>query len=276
MTAWPFDPVLWLFASLSVAGYLHAQARVGRWPVVRRVCFLGGMGTILLALATPIATYDGVFFWVHMVQHLLLTLVAAPLIALGAPVTLALRAATPPTRARMVSLLHSRALRVLGHPLVAWTTFALVMWVSHFSPVFELALEDDIVHAIEHLAYLVAGLLFWWPVVGLDPGAKRLGHPLRILYLVTALPQQSWLGLAIYSSSQVLYEHYARLERPWGPSPLDDQRAAGIIMWVGGDLLFIVALAFAIAAWARAERREGDRADRRLGRPLRERGRPTG
>ncbi|MBA3349484.1 MAG: cytochrome c oxidase assembly protein, partial [Actinobacteria bacterium] len=208
-------------------------------------------------------------FWVHMIQHLLLTLVAAPLVALGAPVTLALRAASPPARVRMVSVLHSRALRLLGHPLTAWMTFALVMWVSHFSPLFNLALENDIAHVIEHMAYLVAGLLFWWPVVGLDPGAKRLAHPIRILYLVTALPQQSWLGLAIYSSSRVLYGHYMVVERAWGPAPLDDQRAAGIIMWVGGDFLFIVALALSIGAWARAERREGERVDRRLGRPVR-------
>ncbi|MDQ3767614.1 MAG: cytochrome c oxidase assembly protein, partial [Actinomycetota bacterium] len=233
---------------------------------------LGGVGTVLLALATPIATYDGILFWVHMVQHLLLTLVAAPLILLGAPVTLALRAASPPARAGMVSILHSRAVRVLGHPLVAWITFALVMWVSHFSPLFNLALENDIVHVVEHMAYLVAGLLFWWPVVGLDPGAKRLSHPLRIVYLVTALPQQSWLGLAIYSASRVLYDHYRVLERSWGPAPLDDQRAAGIIMWVGGDFLFILALALAISAWAREERREGERLDRRLKPAVRQRG----
>ncbi|MDQ3785053.1 MAG: cytochrome c oxidase assembly protein [Actinomycetota bacterium] len=273
MTAWPFDPALWLVVALSIVAYLRARSRIGRWPSNRRACFLGGMAVILLALATPIATYDDAFFWVHMVQHLLLTLVAAPLILLGAPVTLALRAASPPARARMVTLLHSRAARLLGHPLVAWITFAVIMWVSHFSPLFNLALENDIVHVVGHMAYLVAGLLFWWPVVGLDPGgAKRLGHPLRILYLVTALPQQSWLGLAIYSSSQVLYEHYRVVERSWGPAPLDDQRAAGIIMWVGGDFLFILALALAFGAWAREERREGERMDRRLKSAVREQG----
>jgi len=272
VTAWPFDPALWLFVGLSSAAYLRAQSQIAGWPSNRRACFLGGMAALLLALATPIATYDDVFFWVHMVQHLLLTLVAAPLILLGAPVTLALRAAPPRTRAKMVTFLHSRVVGLLGHPLVAWITFALVMWVSHFSPLFNLALENAVVHVVEHMAYLVAGLLFWWPVVGLDPGAKRLGHPLRIVYLVTALPQQSWLGLAIYSSSQVLYDHYRVLERSWGPAPLDDQRAAGIIMWVGGAFLFIVALAFAIGAWAREERREGERMDRRLKHAVREQG----
>jgi cytochrome c oxidase assembly factor CtaG len=272
VTSWPFDPALWLFVGLSTAGYLRAQRRVAGWPRNRRACWLGGMVTVLLALATPIATFDGVLFWVHMVQHLLLTLVAAPLLALGAPVTLALRAASPQVRARIVSILHSRVVRVLGHPLVAWMSFALVMWVSHFSPLFDLALENDVVHVFQHMAYLGAGLLFWWPVVGLDPGAARLSHPLRIVYLVTALPQQSWLGLAIYSSSQVLYDHYGALGGSGGQTPLDDQRAAGIIMWVGGDFLFIVALALAIGAWAGAERCEGERVDRRLGRAAGERG----
>ena len=272
MTAWPFEPVLWTFVGLSLAIYFRAQSGIRGWPGTRLGCFAGGMAAVLVALATPIATYDGVFFWVHMVQHLLLTLVAAPLILLGAPVTLALRAASPPVRASMVAFLHSRTVRLLGHPLVAWITFALVMWVSHFSPLFNLALENAVVHVAEHMVFLIAGLLFWWPVIGLDPGARRLGHPLRIVYLVTALPQQSWLGLAIYSSSQVLYDHYRVLERSWGPAPLDDQRAAGIIMWVGGDFLFVVALAFAIGAWAGAERREGERADRRLSRIVREQG----
>ncbi|MDQ3751781.1 MAG: cytochrome c oxidase assembly protein [Actinomycetota bacterium] len=274
MTHWPFDPAPWLFAGLSLWGYRRAQARIGGWPSNRRACFIGGLAAVLLALATPIATYDGTLFWVHMVQHLLLTLVAAPLIQLSAPVTLALRAASPPVRAWMVSVLHSRVAKILGHPLVAWVTFALVMWVSHFSPLFDLALANEVVHVVQHAGYLIAGLLFWWPVVGLDPGAKRLGHPLRIVYLVTALPQQSWLGLAIYSASQVLYDHYRVAERSGDLSAFDDQRAAGIIMWVGGDFLFIIALVLAIGAWARDERREGERVDRRLGGTVRGPGRP--
>ena len=269
MTAWPFDPTPWLFGGVLLWAYQRAQAHIGGWPSNRRACYIGGLAAILLALATPVATYDDTFFWVHMVQHLLLTLVAAPLILLGAPVSLALRRASPPVRVWMVSVLHSRGVRFLGHPLVAWMTFALVMWVSHFSPLFNLALENEVVHVVEHMAYLVAGLLFWWPVVGLDPGAKRLGHPLRIVYLVTALPQQSWLGLAIYSASQVLYDHYRTSERSGGLSAIDDQRAAGIIMWIGGDFLFIIALALAIGAWARDERREGERVDRRLRRAVR-------
>ena len=247
--------------------YVRASRRVRGWPMSRLAAFCGGVAVLGLALASPVAVLSHGLFSVHMVQHLALTMVAAPLLVLGAPAALALRAAPGPVRRRLGRVLHSGAVRALGHPLLAWSTFALVMWVSHFSSLYDLALESPALHAAEHALYLGAGVLFWWPVAGLDPGAAHMTHPVRILYLVAALPQQSFLGLAIYSASRVLYPHYATLETPaWAPSPAADQRIAGIVMWVGGDFLFIACLMAAIAAWIRHERREEARVDRRLGR----------
>lgn len=235
------------------------------WPPRRRRYFLAGIAALTLALATPLAVYGDAFFSAHMVQHLALIFGAAPGIVLGAPVALAMRSSSAPTRRKLSAVVHSRAVAALGHPVVAWVVFAGVMWASHFSPLFDLALENEAVHVLEHSVYLAAALLFWWPVAGVDPGARTLSHPLRVAYLALALPQGSWLGLAIYSSSGVLYPHYATLARSWGPSPLADQRIAGIIMWVGGDLLFVGALALTITVWARHERLEARRIDRRLG-----------
>ena len=113
------------------------------------------------------------------------------------------------------------------------------MWGTHFSPLFERSLEDPVVHDLEHLLYLTAGLLFWWPAVALDPAPWRMPHPVRAMYLFLQMPQNTFLALAIYSASSPLYAHYANLGLSWGPSALVDQHLAGGLMWIIGDLVFV-------------------------------------
>jgi putative membrane protein len=272
-TAWSLDIDIWLAVILAGLGYWrvadavdarHPSNPVPRW---RRWSWLAGLAVILLALASPIEAYDTTLFSVHMVQHLLLTMLAAPLLVMAAPVTLLLRYASPEARRRWIlPALHSRVVRVVSAPVVAWCLFAGVMWFSHFSPLFDAALEDELVHRLEHALFLGAGLLFWWPVVGADPGPHRLGHPARVLYLALGMPLSSFLGLVIFSAPTVLYRHYETLERTWGMTPLEDQAWAGGIMWAGGDLAFVLALILAVAVWLRHEEREGLREDARLAR----------
>ena len=157
-------------------------------------------------------------------------------------------------------------LRVVSFPVVTWLVFAAVMWASHFSALFDLALDNEAAHVFEHGLFLGAALLFWWPVVGADPSPWRLPHPARIAYLFLGMPQSSFLGLAIFSAPGVLYPHYLGLVRLWGPPPLYDQQLAGGIMWAGGDLLFLIAMILALWVWLRAEEREGRLADARLDR----------
>lgn len=244
----------------------HPRNRVPRW---RSWCWYGGLLILVVALASPIATYDTTFFSVHMVQHLLLTLVAAPLLALGAPITLLLRVSSSETRRRLIlPVLHSRLVRALSFPVVTWVVFAGVMWASHFSPLFDAALESEPAHLLEHALFLGSALLFWWPVIGADPSPWRLAHPARIAYLFLGMPQSSFLGLAIFSAPDVLYPHYLTLVRGWGMSPLADQQWAGGLMWVGGDLVFLAGLILALWVWLRAEEAEGQRVDARLDREL--------
>src|SRR5262249_52760575 len=130
-------------------------------PVPRRrtVSFLLGLIAIELALQSPIEAYDTTFFAIHMIQHILLTLVAAPLIAYGAPITLLLRVSPGEFRRRWIlPVLHSRPVKVLTHPVVAWLVFAGVMWGTHFSPLFNESLENPFLHQLEHLLYLGAAL----------------------------------------------------------------------------------------------------------------------
>ncbi|HEX2056902.1 MAG TPA: cytochrome c oxidase assembly protein [Actinomycetota bacterium] len=261
-TAWTFDPFVWVAVAGAAWLYARGARKVGGWPRGRSWCAAAGLAVVLVAASGPPAVYEGSLFWVHMVQHLLLTLVAAPLLAFSSPVVLALRAATPRRRARLVRLVHARRVRALMHPLVGWTVFGAVMWGTHFSGLYDAALEDDLVHGLEHALYLGAALLFWAPVAGAAPAA-RPARPARVAYLLAAIPVQSFLGLAVYSAHAPLYDHYATLTRTWGPKAADDQKLAGAVMWIGGDVALLAWTGVAAAAWLRAEEREGEKIDRR-------------
>jgi len=273
VTGWSFHVEVWLPVLLAGWAYWAAMRRVNAAhptnpvPRYRWWAWLGGLATLIVALASPIERYDTTLFSVHMVQHLLLAFVAAPLLMLGAPITLLLRVATPQGRKRIIlPILHSRVMKVLANPLVTWGLFALVMWGSHFSPLFDAALEDPFIHFVEHGLFLGTAMLFWWPVIGADPGPYRLPHAARVGYLALGMPFGTFLGLAIFSSTTVMYPHYATLGRTWGPPPLEDQALAGGIMWVGGDAVFLLALVLAVAVWLRSEEASAKRVDAQLDR----------
>jgi cytochrome c oxidase assembly factor CtaG len=251
--------LLWLVAALRV--------RATRGPAAvswgRNALFLAGLGTIAVALASPIDAGAATRFSVHMVQHLLLALVAAPLVVLARPLTLALQASTPANRRRLVLLLHSRPLGLLSSPLVAWCGFALVMWATHFSPLYEAALANPGMHALEHLAYLGSAMLFWSSVAAVDPSPARLSPPARMLYLFLAMPQMTFLGLAIYSARHVLYPVYGL-----SPAALADQRLAGALMGGSGVLVVVPAAGALLLDWWAREERAATRADARLDRGL--------
>ncbi len=268
LLAFQLDPLALALLAASAVAYLYGVRRVAalhprnRWRPARTAAFMAGLGALALALLSPIATYDGTYFSVHMVQHLLLTMVAAPLLLLGTPVSLVVRAVGRRGHRQVMAVLHSWPVRLLSNPLIAWAGFAAVMVGSHFSHLYEAALESEAVHVGEHLLYLVAALLFWWPVVGLDPSRWRLPHPVRLLYLFMMGPVNTFVALAIYSSGRVLYPHY--LGHLGQAGALDDQHLGGAIMWVAGDLLFLVALILGVADWMRHEDKVTARIDAEL------------
>ena len=273
LTSWTVEPVALAALLVGLGLYLIAVRRVDRahpgHPVPRRriAAWLAGLAVVAVALFSATDVYADELFSVHMVQHLLLAMVAPPLLLQGAPLTLLLRSASHERRERWIlPVLQSRAVMALTHPLVGWIGFALVMWGSHFSPLFDAALADDGIHAAEHALFLGAGLLFWLPVGAVDPSPHRMGHAARVGYLLLSLPQNSFLGLAIFSAPSVLYPHYAELVRAWGPTPLEDQQLAGGLMWAAGDLLFLVPLLGVVRAWFRSEEEKGRLNDERLDR----------
>jgi putative copper resistance protein D len=267
--AWQLEPVVLVSLLGAAAGWLWVLRRVRSAhpdhpvPVLRTAAFLGGLAVIAVALLSGIDRYDTTLFSVHMAQHILLMLVAAPLIALAAPVTLMLRVATPATRQRLIlPILHSRVVRFFAFPVVAWVLFASAMWVAHFSPLFDAALEDPLIHELEHALFLATALLFWWPAVALDPAPWRMPHPARALYVFLQMPQNTFLAVVILSAGSALYPHYLTVNRSWGPTPLVDQGYAAGIMWLAGDAVFLIAVLAILWGWMRAETRDVARADR--------------
>jgi len=247
--------VLW-FLGVRRVQQQHPQNPV---PRSRSVSIVGAALFLLIALQSVIERYDTTLFSVHMVQHLILLFPVPILLLRAAPVTLVLRLASPRWRARILALLQSRLIGVISHPIVAWLLLVFVMWATHLSPLFDAALDNPLLHHLEHLLYLSSALLFWAPVFSLDPVRHRLSRPAALFYLITQMPQNSFLGVAIMWAPRALYPHYETLKRTWGPTPLEDQQLAGSIMWLVGDALFLLAVFAVLAAWMRAEERPASR-----------------
>ncbi len=268
LTAWSFDPLAVAIMVTAAGLYVVSTRTVGMtgspWPRSRTLAFLGGLGVLGVALISPLHVAAEELFSAHMVQHLLISMVAAPLLVLGSPVNLALRSGGRRVRRASRRVAISRAARFLTHPIVAWTLFAVMLVGSHFSPLYQAALEGAWIHRLEHGLYLGTGLLFWLPVVGLDPPGRRLSHPMRLLYVILAGPVNTITALAIYGAGSPLYPAYLRSAAAWGTTALADQQTAAALMWVFGDLAFVVALAAVLAAWVRHDRRAAERLDRAL------------
>lgn len=271
MTSWRLDPPV--VAGLFGIGLVYANAtrrlkRLGAaFPRSRERCFLAGLVVVFLALDGPMDGGASALLSVHMLQHIVLTMVAAPLIVLGAPVTLALRASSSRIRRGILApILNSRTARIVANPLVGWSLLFVVLWGFHLTSLYEAALLNRSLHALEHVAYLGSAILFWWPVVGLDPIPARISHPARILYLFLAMPPMAFLGLAIYSSGHLLYPYYATVSGATIASALADQHLAGALMWEGGMFVVVPALAFVLLDWMRRDEREAERTEERAAR----------
>jgi cytochrome c oxidase assembly factor CtaG len=256
LRSWPFDP--WLSAALVVTaaiylrGWRLLQRRDGRrWHGGQLTAFLGGLAAIFLALASPVEPFAALLLQVHMVQHLLLTMAAPPLLWLGAPLLPLLRGLPRPVRVYWAApLLRFRVLRRLvgrlTHPAAALAVFIAATWLWHIPPAYELALRSAGWHYVQHLCFLAAGLLFWYPVV--RPYPSRPGWSLWLLlpYLILADVQNTVLSALLTFSPRVLYPYYTEVPRLAGVSALEDQAAAGVLMWVPGSAAFLLPL-FGIA-----------------------------
>lgn len=265
--SWVFDPLVVLSLGIAVwwytRGLLRLRRRGVRWPAGRSWAFYGGLAVLALALVSPVDSYADLLLSVHMVQHLLLTMIAPPLLLLGAPITLALRTAIPPRRASLARLLRSRTVEIVGNPVLGWTLFTVTLWATHLPAFYDATLHHTWLHAFEHVAYLGTALLFWRPLVGRDPGPS-LSYPARIFAMFLIMPQMAFLGLAIYSADHALYAPYIPTSLRFGTTALNDQELAGALMWSASMIVMVPAIAFVGLDWFRKDERESARIDARL------------
>jgi cytochrome c oxidase assembly factor CtaG len=252
LRSWPFD--LWVLVPLAVTALIYVRG----WRQLRRrgarhftarelYAFLGGLGALFLALASPIEPFADLLLQVHMLQHLLLMMVAPPLLWLGAPLLPLLRGLPAEVRTYwVVPFLRLRLVRALSHwlthPAVAWLLYAAATWLWHVPETYETALRSPAWHYVQHLCFLITALLFWFPVVQPYPSRPRWSRWAMLPYLLLADVQNTALSALLTFSDRVLYPHYATVPRLWGITPLDDQAAAGILMWVPGSLAYLLPL----------------------------------
>ncbi len=250
LRSWPREPALVVCLLLSAVIYargwrvLHHRDPK-RWNAGRPAAFWAGLATIGLALASPIETFADLLLQIHMLQHMLLLLLAPPLIWLGAPLMPMVRGLPKPIRTAWAAptLRSSLARRVFGwvtHPAVAWPLFVAVMWLWHTPRGYELALDDPRWHLAEHASFTLAALCFWYPVVRPYPSRPRWSRWILLPYLILADVQNTVLSAWLTFASEPIYAHYTEVPRLGGWSALDDQQAAGVLMWVPGSIAFLV------------------------------------
>lgn len=245
-------------AAAAVSVYLYAVGEYNaRFPDRafsgwRITAFVSGVMLMTLVLLPPIEPLSDTSFAWHMVQHVTLMLIGPPLLLLGAPLLLAVAVPPPRIARRLSAAAASSAGHVIFAPLTGWLLFVAVLWMSHFSPLYEAALDHPGVHVLEHALYVSAALLFWSSVVQVGYTPRPLPYPVRMLYLFLAIPQGAFLGLALYAARKVLYPHYLHDLTP--VLALADQRNGGAVMWLAGGLLLFIAFMCTAGAWAAAER----------------------
>ncbi len=251
-----FTPTVLIAGALAL--YLWGAWRVGRvhpgdpWPTRRTASFAAAMVVNFVAIELFVGVYDDSLFYDHMIQHLLLIMVAAPLIALGAPLDLLSRATVGRAHRWVTRIRRSEVAHVLGHPITAFALYAGFIPVAHLTGLYDAALTNDLLHDNEHVAFLVIGYLFWRQVVAVEP-RRPLSPPLRLVYLMLAVPVDTFTGLTLVSASTELFSHYGDVHRTWGPSLVGDLHIGGAIMWVGGDTLMVLAMIPVVVQWLRYE-----------------------
>jgi putative copper resistance protein D len=263
--------LLALFLVVAGAVYLYGVHRLHRrgdqWSRGRTVAFLaGGLGSIAAVSVTGIEAYDTSLLSVHMIQHMVLSMVGPIFLALGAPVTLALRTLPAANRKVLLAVLHSGPAKVLTFPLVAFGIFVANPFVLYFTGLYRLTLEHAWLHEFIHVHFIVTGCLFFWPLLGLDPLPNRWPYPARALLMVLSVPFHTVLGLTIMQSKTLLGgDWYPNLNLAWS-DPWNDQVVAGGILWAGGEIVSVTMLGILVLQWIKQSEREAKRIDRALDR----------
>lgn len=264
--------VLWLVVGIGLlVGYLmlvaRLRARGDRWPLGRTICWTLGCLALLYATCGGLAVYGRVLFSIHMIGHMALSMIVPPLLVFGAPVTLVLRGCAARkdgsfgAREWLLTVLDSRYLKVIAHPVVAGVIFTGSLVVFYYSPLFGLALRTHLGHELMMIHFLLAGYLFTSALVGVDPAPVQVAHPLRLLLLFITMAFHAFFAVSLMSQETLLQATYFS-SLGWGIDALADQREGGAIAWGIAEVPTLLLALVVVVQWSRSEGRAARRADR--------------
>lgn len=249
-------------------GVVRLRSRGDSWSPGRTVAFVLGVLSVALMMCTGLNDYGMVMFSVHMVQHMVISMVSPILLLLGAPVTLALRALPVAGRGRkgprelLLAVLHSRLVRFVSHPVFTIPLFIASLYGLYFTPLFDFLMESKPGHIAMMVHFLATGLIFFWPIMGVDPGPHRPGYLMRMLELFAGMPFHAFFGIALMMASEPMVRAYENPPTSLGIDALSDQNAAGGIAWAFSEIPSVLVLIALVYQWYRSDQRQAKRSDR--------------
>jgi cytochrome c oxidase assembly factor CtaG/putative copper export protein len=256
--------------ALYIKGVIVLTRRGDKWPVGRTVAFALGISAIDYATSGGLGVYAKFSFEYHMLAHMVLGMVAPIGIVLGAPITLALR--TLPqgrnseergVRGTLIALLHSKVSGVFTNPVVILAIFDGSLFALYMTPLFGNLMQSHLGHLVMNIHFLLAGILFFHVIIGIDPNPRKVPHIVRIVILFAAMSIHAFFAIALISTSSLLDQGYfVALQTPWNTDLLGDQRAGGSIAWAMGEIPILLALVATFIQWMRDDSRETKRIDR--------------
>ncbi|BCJ34161.1 membrane protein [Actinocatenispora thailandica] len=262
VTLWRWDPVAIVLVLIAAGLYGWGMWRVWRrhprrpWPALRAASFYAGLAVVTVALCSSVGVYQDTLFWVHMVQHLMLIMVAPALLVVGRPLILLLHASRNPVHTAVKRILRSRPVTVLTCPLVGVPVYAAAVVATHLTGFMNVVITNPWAQTGEHALYLIAGWLYLAPGFGREPIRWRLSPPAKILLVVLAMPIDTFTGVVLLMTRHEPWSAYLDQHRSWGPTPLTDVHWGGAVMWIGADAVMMVLIVAALFSWLAAPRRE--------------------
>lgn len=259
-TQWQFAPVVTAAVVVAAVLYGWGVVRVARrhparpWPVWRTCMFAAGLAVLVLATQSGIGVYDDLLFYDHMLQHLMLLMVAPPLLIAAQPLTLLLHASRNPLHTWAKRVLRSRVASFLTWPVFGVVAYALCVTAAHLTGIATTIEHNQTIHNAEHAVFVIVGYLFFLPILGREPIRWRLSYPVRFVILVLLMPVDTFTGVALGYGSASSPGVPTGPRPAWAPSPVSDLHLGGAVMWIGGDGIMFALMMFVFLMWARDER----------------------
>ncbi|GAC69073.1 cytochrome c oxidase assembly protein [Gordonia soli] len=275
---WRFDLLFGtaaiVLAAVYLCGVLRLRKRGDEWPIGRTVSWVLGCAALLFATSSGLGRYSPGMFSIHMISHMMMSMLVPVLLVMGGPVTLALRALSPAGRGNppgprewIQSAIHSPVSRFLTHPAIAAVLFVGSFYVLYLGGLFDSVIQYHAAHIVMNLHFLLSGYLFYWIVIGIDPAPRQVSPVAKLGIVWGSLPFHAFFGVALMMTSAVIAETYYRnLHLPWNYSLFDDQRVGGGIAWAAGEVPLVIIMLALLIQWRKQDMKQARRFDRRADR----------